>query len=129
MSKLDGKVGVITGGSLAAAKLFVDEGAYVFITGRRQAELDNAKALIGRYVTAIQGDVSKLDDLDRLFGQVRAEKGGLDTLATGAAFVEKTPMAAVTPEPTCMMRRCCRIACMARRPGYGATEPIRVRAR
>lgn len=102
MSKLDGKVAVITGGSsgigLATAKLFVDEGAYVFITGRRQAELDKAKASIGRNVTTIQGDVSKLDDLDRLFGQVRAEKGGLDILVSSAAVVEKAPMAAVTPE-------------------------------
>lgn len=102
MSKLDGKVAVITGGSsgigLAAAKLFVDEGAYVFITGRRQGDLDKAKASIGRNVTTVQGDVSKLEDLDRLFGQVRAEKGGLNILVASAGFVEMAPMAAVTPE-------------------------------
>ena len=71
MNKLDGKIAVITGGStgigLAAAKLFVREGAYVFITGRRQKELDEAVKAIGNNVTAIQGDVAKLADLDRLF--------------------------------------------------------------
>jgi NAD(P)-dependent dehydrogenase (short-subunit alcohol dehydrogenase family) len=79
MAGLDGKVAVITGGSsgigLATAKTFVDEGAYVFITGRRQSELDKAKAAIGRNVSTVQGDVAKLEDLDRLFGQVKAERG------------------------------------------------------
>ncbi len=102
MSKLDGKIAVITGGSsgigLATAKAFVDEGAYVFITGRRQAELDKAKAAIGRNVSTVQGDVAKLEDLDRLFGQVKAEKGGLDILVASAGFVEMAPLAAVTPE-------------------------------
>ncbi|WP_207003792.1 SDR family NAD(P)-dependent oxidoreductase [Trinickia mobilis] len=102
MGKLQGKVAVITGGSsgigLAAAKLFVEEGAYVFITGRREAELDKAKAAIGRNVSTIQGDVSKLEDLDRLFAQVKTEKGGLDVLVVSAGFVEMAPMAAVTPE-------------------------------
>jgi NAD(P)-dependent dehydrogenase (short-subunit alcohol dehydrogenase family) len=102
MGKLQGKVAVITGGSsgigLAAAKLFVEEGAYVFITGRRQSELDKAKTSIGRNVTTVQGDVSKLDDLDRLFAKVRADKGGLDTLVVSAGFVEMAPLAAVTPE-------------------------------
>jgi NAD(P)-dependent dehydrogenase (short-subunit alcohol dehydrogenase family) len=69
MARLDGKVAVITGGSsgigLATAKAFVDEGAYVFITGRRQSELDKAKAAIGRNVSTVQGDVAKLEDLDR----------------------------------------------------------------
>ena len=71
MGKLDGKVAVITGAStgmaLAGAKLFVDEGAYVFITGRRQDALDEAVKLIGRNVTGVRGDAANLDDLDRLF--------------------------------------------------------------
>ena len=79
MGKLDGKVAVITGASagmaLAGAKLFVDEGAYVFITGRRQEALDEAVKLIGRNVTGVQGDAANLDDLDRLFDTVRQEKG------------------------------------------------------
>ena len=102
MAKLDGKTAVITGGSsgigLAAAKIFVDEGAYVFIAGRRQSELDKANAKIGRNVTTVQADVAKLDDLDRLFGQVKAQKGGLDIVVASAGFVEMAPMAAVTPE-------------------------------
>lgn len=102
MGKLDGKVAVITGGSsgigLAAAKAFVNEGAYVFIAGRRQPELDKAKAAIGRNVSTVQIDVAKLVDLERLFGQVKAEKGGLDMLVASAGFVEMAPMAAVTPE-------------------------------
>ena len=69
MPKLDGKVAVVTGGSsgigLATAKRFVEEGAHVFITGRRQSELDKAKAAIGRSVTTVQGDVANLADLDR----------------------------------------------------------------
>jgi NAD(P)-dependent dehydrogenase (short-subunit alcohol dehydrogenase family) len=102
MGKLKGKVAVITGGSsgigLAAAELFVEEGAHVFITGRRQSELDKAKAKIGRNVTAVQGDVSKLGDLDRLYAQVKSEKGGLDILVVSAGIVEIAPLAAVTPE-------------------------------
>jgi len=101
MSKLDGKVAVITGGSsgigLAAAKAFVDEGAYVFITGRRQSELDKAKAAIGRNVTTIQGDVADLDDLDRLFAQVRAEKGVVDIVVASAGFVEQATIETATP--------------------------------
>src|SRR5579875_2560697 len=88
MGKLDGKVAVITGGSsglaLASAKLFVDEGAHVFITGRRQEALDEALALIGRNVTAVQGDAANLDDLDRLFDTVRREKGSIDVLFASA---------------------------------------------
>jgi NAD(P)-dependent dehydrogenase (short-subunit alcohol dehydrogenase family) len=84
MGRLNGKVAVITGGNsgigLATAKRFVAEGAEVFITGRRQDELDKAMADIGAGVTAVQGDVSRLDDLDRLFAQVRAEKGRVDVL-------------------------------------------------
>ena len=79
MGALDGKVAVITGGNsgigLATAQRFVKEGAYVFITGRRQAELDTAVSLIGKNATAVQGDVSNLSDLDRLFAQIKREKG------------------------------------------------------
>lgn len=102
MGKLQGKVAVITGGSsgigLAAAKLFVAEGAYVFIMGRRQLQLDNAKATIGRNVSAVRGDVANLEDLDRLYDEVKAVKGGLDILVVSAAIVEMAQMPAVTPE-------------------------------
>jgi NAD(P)-dependent dehydrogenase (short-subunit alcohol dehydrogenase family) len=102
MSALQGKIAVITGGSsgigLATAKRFVKEGAYVFITGRRQAELDKAVAEIGGKVTAVQGDVSNLDDLDRLYKEVATKKGKLDVLFANAGVVEPIPTAAVTPE-------------------------------
>jgi NAD(P)-dependent dehydrogenase (short-subunit alcohol dehydrogenase family) len=102
VQKLNGKIAVITGGSsgigLAAAKSFVDEGAYVFITGRRQSELDKAKALIGRNVTTVQGDVANLDDLDRLFATVKAEKGALDIVVASAGFVEHATIETATPE-------------------------------
>jgi NAD(P)-dependent dehydrogenase (short-subunit alcohol dehydrogenase family) len=88
MGKLDGKVAVITGGSsgmaLESAKLFVDEGAYVFITGRRQEALDEAVELIGRNVTGVQGDAANLEDLDRLFDTVKREKGSIDVLWASA---------------------------------------------
>ena len=88
MGKLDGKVAVITaatsGMALATAKLFVEEGAYVFITGRRQDVLDKAVKEIGRNVTGVQGDASKLDDLDRLFETVKREKGSIDVLFASA---------------------------------------------
>ena len=84
MGKLNGKVAVITGGTsgmaLAGAKLFVDEGAYVFISGRRKDALDEAVELIGRNVTGVQGDAADLDDLDRLFDTVKREKGAIDVL-------------------------------------------------
>jgi len=102
MSKLNGKVAVITGGSsgigLATAQRFVAEGAYVFITGRRQSELDKAKAAIGRNVTTVQGDVSNLADLDRLFAQVVAEKGVVDIVVASAGFVEHHTIDTATPE-------------------------------
>src|SRR6266478_9991186 len=83
MGRLQGKVAVITGGStgigLAAAKLFVKEGAHVFITGRRQKELDEAVKAIGSNVTGVQGDVAKLADLDRLYQAVKA-KGRIDVI-------------------------------------------------
>ena len=88
MGKLEGKVAVITGGSsgmaLASAKLFVEEGAYVFITGRRQEQLDEAVKLIGRNVTGVRGDAANLDDLDRLFDTVKREKGKIDVLFASA---------------------------------------------
>src|SRR5207302_8121480 len=84
MGKLEGKVAVVTGGSsgmaLASAKRFVEEGAYVFITGRRQEQLDAAVKSIGRNVTGVRGDASNLDDLDRLFDTVKREKGEIDVL-------------------------------------------------
>jgi NAD(P)-dependent dehydrogenase (short-subunit alcohol dehydrogenase family) len=102
MSKLQGKVAVVTGGSsgigLAAAKVFVAEGAHVFITGRRQSELDKAKAEIGAHVTAVQGDVANLADLDRLYTQVRSEKGKVDIVVASAGFVERVALDRVTPE-------------------------------
>jgi NAD(P)-dependent dehydrogenase (short-subunit alcohol dehydrogenase family) len=102
MSKLAGKVAVITGGStgigLASAKRFVDEGAYVFITGRRQAELDKAKAEIGRNVTTVQGDVQNLADLDRLYEVVKAEKGVVDIVFANAGVAEHMPLEKITEE-------------------------------
>jgi NAD(P)-dependent dehydrogenase (short-subunit alcohol dehydrogenase family) len=92
MSNLVGKIAVITGGSsgigLATAKRFVAEGAYVFITGRREAELEKAKAEIGGNVTTVQGDVSNLADLDRLYAVVKAEKGAVDIVVANAGFIE-----------------------------------------
>ncbi len=88
MGKLTGKVAVITGGTsgmaLATAKLFVEEGAYVFITGRDQAKLDDAVRAIGRNVTGVQGDAANLDDLDRLYETVKREKGSIDVLFASA---------------------------------------------
>jgi NAD(P)-dependent dehydrogenase (short-subunit alcohol dehydrogenase family) len=79
--KLEGKIALITGGNsgigFAVAKQFVNEGAYVFITGRREPELAEAAKEIGKNVTAVQGDVSDLSDLDRLFSQIKTEKGSL----------------------------------------------------
>ena len=86
--KLRDKIALITGGSsglgLATAKRFILEGAHVFITGRRQEELDAAIGEIGDNVTAVQGDVSKLDELDRLFARIKEDKGRLDVLVANA---------------------------------------------
>jgi len=102
VGKLEGKVAVITGAStgmaLAGAKLFVDEGAYVFITGRRQEALDEAVKLIGRNVTAVQGDASNLDDLDRLFDTVKREKGAIDVLWASAGMGEQGKLGEITEE-------------------------------
>jgi len=102
MKKLEGKIAIVTGGSsgigLAAARRLVDEGAYVFITGRRQAQLDQAVAAIGRNISAIQGDIADLDDLDRMFAQIAAERGILDIVVANAAVSESTPLHSVTPE-------------------------------
>jgi NAD(P)-dependent dehydrogenase (short-subunit alcohol dehydrogenase family) len=101
MSKLTGKIAVITGGSsgigLAAAKRFVEEGAHVFIMGRRQSELDRAKAEIGRNVTTVQGDVAELGDLDRLYQTVKDQKGALDIVVASAGFVERVLTREATP--------------------------------
>ena len=101
MDKLKGKVAVITGGTtgigLAVAKLFVSEGAYVFITGRRQRELDEAVKEIGSNVTGIQGDVSKLGDLDRLYETIEA-KSRLDIVFANAGVGEFAPLGKITEE-------------------------------
>ena len=100
MGKLDGKVAVITGGTsgmaLATAKLFVEEDAYVFITGRRQEKLDEAVKLVGRNVTGVQGDAANLDDLDRLFDQVKREKGRIDVLFASAGSGESAKLGDIT---------------------------------
>jgi NAD(P)-dependent dehydrogenase (short-subunit alcohol dehydrogenase family) len=102
MAKLAGKVAVITGGSsglgLARARKFVEEGAHVFITGRRREELDKAAKSIGKNVTAVQGDVAELDDLDRLYGTVRTEKGAVDIVVACAGRVESAVLEDTTPE-------------------------------
>jgi NAD(P)-dependent dehydrogenase (short-subunit alcohol dehydrogenase family) len=100
--QLKNKVAVITGGSsgigLATAKRFVEEGAYVYITGRRQAELDQAMAAIGRNVTAVRSDVANLTDLDRLYQIVAAEKGVVDIVFANAGFIEHKTIDQMTPE-------------------------------
>ena len=97
---LEGKVAVITGGSngigLATAQRFVDEGAYVFIAGRRQNEVDSAVKQISKNVTGVQGDVSNLADLDRLYDTVKQQKGRIDVLFANAGVGEFVPLEAIT---------------------------------
>jgi NAD(P)-dependent dehydrogenase (short-subunit alcohol dehydrogenase family) len=99
--KLQGKVAIITGGTtgigLETAKLFVKEGAYVFITGRRQKELDEAVKAIGTSVTGVQGDVAKLTDLDRLY-EIVATKGKIDIVFANAGVAEFAPLGKITEE-------------------------------
>src|SRR2546425_4647862 len=102
MNKLEGKTALITGGTsgigLATAKAFVNEGAYTFITGRRKAELAAAVQEIGRNVTGIQGDVSNLGDLDRLYTQIKQEKGRLDIVFANAGVAKFAAFGTITEE-------------------------------
>ena len=102
MGKLDGKVAVITGATsgmaLAGAKVFVDEGAHVFISGRRKDALDEAVEQIGRNVTGVQADSADLDDLDRLFETVKQEKGAIDVLWASAGMGEQSRLGEITEE-------------------------------
>jgi NAD(P)-dependent dehydrogenase (short-subunit alcohol dehydrogenase family) len=100
--RLANKTALITGGNsgigLATAKQFVEEGAHVFITGRRDAELAAAVKAIGRNVTGVQGDASNLGDLDRLFAQIKREKGKLDIVFANAGITTTTPLGKITVE-------------------------------
>jgi NAD(P)-dependent dehydrogenase (short-subunit alcohol dehydrogenase family) len=102
MGKLDQKIALITGGTsgigLATARRFVNEGAFVFITGRRNSELAAAVKEIGVNVTGVQGDVSNLGDLDRLFAQIRQEKGKLDIVFANAGIAKHAPFGCITEE-------------------------------
>ncbi|MDZ7968567.1 MAG: SDR family oxidoreductase [Nostoc sp. DedSLP03] len=102
MRKLEGKIALVTGGNsgigLATAKQFVAEGAYVYITGRRQAELDAAVEAIGKNVTAVQSDVSNLANLDRLFATIEQEQGHLDIIFANAGGGQIAPLGAITEE-------------------------------
>src|SRR6202007_3300728 len=100
--RLIGKVAVVTGGSsgigLATAQRFVDEGAHVFIMGRRQSELDKAKALIGDGLTTVAGDVTSSADLERLFATVLDNEGGLDILVASSGRAETEMLGKITEE-------------------------------
>lgn len=102
MTKLEGKVAVIIGGNsgigLATAKRFVTEGAYVYITGRRKPELDAAIEQIGKNVTGVQGDISNLTDLDRLYATVQQQHGHLDVVFANAGVGEFAPLGEITEE-------------------------------
>jgi len=102
MNKLEGKIAVITGGNsgigLATAKHFIAEGAYVFVTGRRQQALDTAVSEIGKNVTGIQGDVSNLVDLDRLYSIVKQQKGHIDILFANAGLGEFARLGHISEE-------------------------------
>ena len=102
MSKLQGKVALITGGTtgigFATAKLFIKEGAYVFITGRRQKELDEAVKKIGSNIAGVQGDISKLTDLDRLYETIKAKDKKVDILFANAGVAEFAALGSITEE-------------------------------
>jgi NAD(P)-dependent dehydrogenase (short-subunit alcohol dehydrogenase family) len=102
MAKLEGKIALVTGGNsgigLATAKRFVSEGAHVFITGRRDPELAAAAKAIGRNVTGVRGDVSNLGDLDRLFAQIKREKGKLDIVFANAGVAKYAPFGEIAEE-------------------------------
>src|SRR5467141_166003 len=102
MGKLEGKIALVTGGNsgigLATAKQFVNEGAYVFITGRREPELAAAVREIGRNVAGVQGDVSNIGDLDRLFARIKQEKGRLDIVFANAGVAKFASLGTITEE-------------------------------
>jgi NAD(P)-dependent dehydrogenase (short-subunit alcohol dehydrogenase family) len=102
MSRLQGKVALITGGSsgigLATAQRFATEGAFVYIFGRRQSELDRAAALIGQRVATVQGDVQNICDLDRLYARIREEKGSIDVLVANSGFIDPQSLVDMTEE-------------------------------
>jgi NAD(P)-dependent dehydrogenase (short-subunit alcohol dehydrogenase family) len=102
MAKLEGKIALVTGGTsgigLATAKRFVNEGAYVFVTGRRDTQLAAAVREIGHDVTGIRGDVSDLGDLDRLFEQIRREKGKLDIVFANAGIAKYAHFGEISEE-------------------------------
>jgi NAD(P)-dependent dehydrogenase (short-subunit alcohol dehydrogenase family) len=102
MNRLEGKTAVITGGGsgigLASARRFIEEGAFVFLFGRRQDALDAAVSELGGQARAVSGSVTELADLDRLFAAVKAERGGLDILFANAGFGELSPLSEITPE-------------------------------
>ena len=102
MTKLDGKTAIVTGGAsgigLATAKRFIAEGAFVYIFGRRQEVLDAAVAELGPNARAVQGDTTKLEDLDRLIETVRSERGGLDIVFANAGVGDFAPLGQITPD-------------------------------
>ena len=102
MKKLEGKIALVTGGTsgigLGTAKRFVSEGAFVYITGRRQAELDAAVLELGENVRGVQGDVTNLEDLDLLFTTIKEEKGTLDVVFANAGVGEYAPLGSITEE-------------------------------
>jgi len=124
MNKLERKIALVTGGTsgigLATAKQFVNEGAYVFITGRRDAELAAAAKEIGRNVTGVQGDVSNLDDLDRLFAQIKREKGKLDIVFANAGVAKFAALGTITRSsmtgPSTSMSKVCSSRCRKHYP-------------
>src|SRR3978361_2373425 len=105
VGKLDGKVAVITGATsgmaLAGAKLFVDEGAHVFITGRRKEAVAESVKQVGRNVAGVQGDAADLDDLDRLFDTVKQDKGAIDVLWASAGVGKQAKLGEITARGTC----------------------------